>query len=1111
MGTFLPGDKTGQTAIGVTKAALRLMGGTEFADLIGDLTGLGRIRIEGLVRRAEADLAVDQGHEFQSLAMADKEWCEATLLRTYARVAHQPDRALIRESLVGASAITSLVINTMSDLDRRTLTRASDDMAAYFNGLSCSAANLVSNWYQSDADANRVAVSMAVGETLDKVRQLLLRLEGTSEGRQTLRPSQATLDRQFQALTAAALQSLSQPPDYYPADFDNAGLGAALEVGELGPSDFYQFEGRGLYWDGRFRGDRLTLTAPSIAPGQIMVVLGDPGSGKTTKGRSLTLETLRAGESAAYARLEDVVDILHADPAMDPEELVVHAFARTCQLRFGPDDATALVDYWGSRSLRPLTVLDGLDELVTLPEYSAARDVAVELARRGHRVVVTSRASGYTTAWEEASSHMSIAPLSDDAVGNFLNAWFERSAGEKEKTRLLRALELREFGDVLHNPLTLGFACMLAARGEVPVARGPLFERFIDHFLRSPWRATSKRESDPARVGELTDAAETVAWAMANHRRGESVVWEDVLTLVELRRHTASAAGYAVFASGLLVPHGAVEPIGSTQQSIRWLHRAVHESLVAQSLRSKVERDDPEWKDQLFGAILRPSWQEAVRQLASLLGDGDELHKVIEWLCTAITADGDTPANGLSWGLTNLLLQECSCTATHQSVSTILSMRGDWRNAARADLQTMLPILLVAINEGRVIDQGVWSELYQSEAPEAKEVVHLAQRAGYAPDVLGHATTWYALNAGDTAVSDDDVAKLFDRSSFWHTDTLPSAGQSRLLEQAVRRLRSAVDAPRVSLDRVWNVLRDAFASSEELLSATDDPQLLLAFRLGQTRADLGHDLSAIHSQVMGPYHQADEAFLAAHLTSQGLRRAFGNPALTTLGGLECEFCFPTLRSELTHLTDCSPQLAIAILTEYSQSASPLSLNQVETLEWALTVADSVPQVGFCEPLWNLRRTLDGWHDRTDGFVDSSFLVGVIHKQPWLDLAELQRSQSQQGTHWMGLALCQGSDVILWYGTESRYREDELYGLFIEGIDLLLRPGVTKALIDDFDLPRRVPASITYRMARLTLERCRALPLDIAQAVAIRVEHSLEAAGMVPEFFKMLVDATSGDE
>jgi hypothetical protein len=71
MATQLPGSSSGRTAgLSVTKAGLRLIGGTDLADVIADLTGLSARRVKSLARDGTRQLqqSGQVKHEYRKVA-----------------------------------------------------------------------------------------------------------------------------------------------------------------------------------------------------------------------------------------------------------------------------------------------------------------------------------------------------------------------------------------------------------------------------------------------------------------------------------------------------------------------------------------------------------------------------------------------------------------------------------------------------------------------------------------------------------------------------------------------------------------------------------------------------------------------------------------------------------------------------------------------------------------------------------------------------------------------------------------------------------------------------------------------------------------------------------
>ncbi|KJL23706.1 hypothetical protein [Microbacterium foliorum] len=196
----LPGKLSPSIPVALTKVALRLIGASDLADAIGDLTGLGRTSIDSLVRTAKTQIADRASAEFTAVGDADREWAESMLSRTYVRLAADPARPVMSESLIGAEAVARLAGAATSVEDLRVLDSSSDDVQAYVTAVSEAIAYLISQWYSTNEEPNRAAMSQVAGETLQTVRGLQAHLDAVI----------APAMRQLQQSTAPAEEQASQ-------------------------------------------------------------------------------------------------------------------------------------------------------------------------------------------------------------------------------------------------------------------------------------------------------------------------------------------------------------------------------------------------------------------------------------------------------------------------------------------------------------------------------------------------------------------------------------------------------------------------------------------------------------------------------------------------------------------------------------------------------------------------------------------------------------------------------------------------------------------------------------------------------------------------------------
>jgi hypothetical protein len=423
----------------------------------------------------------------------------------------------------------------------------------------------------------------------------------------------------------------------------------------------------------------------------LTILLGNPGSGKSTLAKDIAMARLARGEVAAFARLEDLASLPDIGVAAESETSAVAAVAsamsRITRVPVAGDvfteARTELARGVDSES-RVLIVLDGLDEIPTAAGRADVRRIVGVLVDCGYQVVMTSRVSGYSTPWPGAL-HAGVQPSSDPATARFALNWFQRSGDEAAEARFSHAAEDGRLSQVLSNPLTLGFACFVVHHGEVPMNAAGIFERFVDHFLRRRWHPIEHWVDDDAEIAEKLEAAADVAWAMARHEHGVHWLWKDSAVLAELEVEVQSArALYMTYDAGLLVPYGLLdEPTSRRFQRVRWMHRVVHEYLVASRLAQKLKSARDDWWPDLAGAILHPSWTETLQQLCQLLGDSPTLHEAIAKL-QSVVEEGDVPDTDFAFSLA-AMGRYCQCFGRRARLVETLANASFWAYAMRLD------------------------------------------------------------------------------------------------------------------------------------------------------------------------------------------------------------------------------------------------------------------------------------------------------------------------------------------------------------------------------------------------------------------------------------------
>jgi hypothetical protein len=262
-----------------------------------------------------------------------------------------------------------------------------------------------------------------------------------------------------------------------------------------------------------------------LGPGQAgrLVLLGDPGSGKSSLLRRVALDVV-TGRLPRWS-IPVLVDLptwwsvrARVGHACDIETFgAACLLARAC----GPGAlsgaewerlagraravAEALGAVGGGRG-GVIFLCDGLDELVNLPGAVAVAQESIRALYRRHAAIVASRPAGFPGGLGEDARY-TLCDLDLDGIEALVDAWFRHHQDDPEpdtdKARAL-AIQLRSnprLLDMARNPFLLTLLCHLTATGEPPprpAAPAP------DPASGDPWsgsrvrsRAARRREQAP--------------------------------------------------------------------------------------------------------------------------------------------------------------------------------------------------------------------------------------------------------------------------------------------------------------------------------------------------------------------------------------------------------------------------------------------------------------------------------------------------------------------------------------------------------------------------------------------------------------------------------------
>ncbi len=381
-----------------------------------------------------------------------------------------------------------------------------------------------------------------------------------------------------------------------------------------------------------------------------MVVLGDPGSGKTTLARSLAVrfaqacldgaDSVRDAEGCEYGPTRLPICVRVADYATERERkpnLAVRTFLGRAfpDLPVPKSDLTRLFDAALNKG-KAFVILDGFDEIAR-PKDRAGVARAIEAFVRGlpaaTRVLVTSRVDGYREApIAIGEKPFTLRDLSPDEIKLFLSQWCAAHAhrdpdgGSEDQCRkradnayasLQAQIEVNEgVARLAKNPLLLTLLAVMHQEEPVlPTRRIELYRRASQMLLRD-WRA-----SQPAPVPEWLEdgTVDRVLPALAfeiHSRRSAGLIAETEAQAL-LCGHPDAPRLPATFLRELGLHSGLF--LERTLGKYGFLHLTFEEYYAAQHLAALPDHG----ADWIAKHRHQSRWQEVIRLTVASLGELD--------------------------------------------------------------------------------------------------------------------------------------------------------------------------------------------------------------------------------------------------------------------------------------------------------------------------------------------------------------------------------------------------------------------------------------------------------------------------------------------------------
>ena len=233
---------------------------------------------------------------------------------------------------------------------------------------------------------------------------------------------------------------------------------------------------------------------------QYLMVLGQPGSGKSTFLRKIGLEAIKVKpEGFKHDCIPVLLELkLFNEKSIDIEKSIVEAFSNC---RF-PE-----AEWFTDRALKAgnlLILLDGLDEISTAKQEETIYQIKEFVKRyRKNRFIVSCRMAAYHSYLKQFTEVV-ITEFEDRQSQEFIQKWFQSEEHQKARTaqncwELLNKPEYKSTKELAKTPLLLVFICLVyeELRDRFPKNRASLYSEALDIFLKR-WAADKKLQLAPS-------------------------------------------------------------------------------------------------------------------------------------------------------------------------------------------------------------------------------------------------------------------------------------------------------------------------------------------------------------------------------------------------------------------------------------------------------------------------------------------------------------------------------------------------------------------------------------------------------------------------------------
>lgn len=365
---------------------------------------------------------------------------------------------------------------------------------------------------------------------------------------------------------------------------------------------------------------------------QFLMVLGKPGSGKSTFLRRTGLEALKGERGSLRHRC---IPVLLELKRFNTNEIDLAKAIADELSNFGfPETETFTLKLLEQGKL--LLLMDGLDEVPIIHQDAVIRAIQDFVTRyERNRYIASCRIAAYQSAWNRFQD-IELADFDEDQIQQFICNWFQSEANREVQAAERFWESLNDPNNVAakelaHTPLLLTLLCRIYKHEQkLPSSQATLYHKALDNLLED-WAKEKKLQQDPIYQGFSNEVEKDLLSQIAYQGSVNDQVFFTQEELIEqVKVYLSDMVDKPKYLNGKAILDAISIQQGILVERAEYIfsfsHLAFQEYLTAQYIR----RDFNLIKSSVDQHLDNPNWREIFILVSSLLRNGDKFIGLME-------------------------------------------------------------------------------------------------------------------------------------------------------------------------------------------------------------------------------------------------------------------------------------------------------------------------------------------------------------------------------------------------------------------------------------------------------------------------------------------------